>query len=98
MSNYAAEPVPQSIDATLSEFLDRQFNAIQLAFMSRFIAPQVATLPTPMVGAVVSLTNESNPTDNGFYACIANSQGDGEWKRLQITDVTASTKESGRLW
>lgn len=84
MSNYAAEPVPQTIDLELSEFLDRQFNAIQLAFMSRFIAPQVATLPNPMVGAVVSLNNEANPTDNGFYACIANSQGDGEWKKLQV--------------
>ena len=83
MSNFAAEPVPQTVDPVLSEFLDRQLNAIQLAFMSSFIAPQVATLPTPMVGAVVSLNNQLSPSDNGFYGCIANSQGEGEWKKLQ---------------
>jgi hypothetical protein len=83
MSNFAAEPVPATVDPVLSEFLARQLNAIQTAFMGNFIAPQVATLPLPVVGAVVSLNNQTNPSDNGFYGCIANSQGDGEWKRLQ---------------
>jgi hypothetical protein len=83
MSNFAAEPVPATVDPVLSEFLDRQLNAIQTAFMGNFIAPQVAILPLPVVGAVVSLNNQKNPSDNGFYGCIANSQGDGEWKKLQ---------------
>ena len=83
MSNFAAEPVPQTVDPVLSEFLDRQLNAIQTAFMSSFIAPQVSRLPPPILGAVVSMNNQQNPSENGFYGCIANSQGVGEWKKLQ---------------
>lgn len=83
MSNYAAEPVPADVEAVTASYLDRQFNAIQLAFMAKFIAPKTAVLPERGIpGAIIYIENEVDPTQNGFYGCVKNSQGEGEWKRL----------------
>lgn len=84
MSNYAAEPVPHSVEPELAEFLNRQLNAIQLSFMAQFVAPQVGALPQrAILGGIVSLVDNDNPSSNGFYCCEVDSQGVGVWKKLQ---------------
>jgi hypothetical protein len=86
-SRYAAEPIPQSIDATLAEYLSRQLNAIEIAMRSDFQAPKLTKLPErKVIGAVVLVRNQEDPSEDGFFACIENSQGEGEWKRLVLTD------------
>jgi len=83
MSNYAAEPVPAGIEAITASYLDRQFNLIQNAFMADFMAPKLGVLPQrPVPGAIVYIENDVDPTQNGFYGCVKNSQGVGEWKKL----------------
>ena len=83
MSQFAAEPLPSELDPVLSEYLDRQFNAIQLSFMAKFTAPYVTELPwRPIVGGIVYLRDQDDPNDNGFYGCVGDSQGEGVWKKL----------------
>ena len=86
MSSYAAEPVPAEVEAVTASYLDRQFNAIQGAFIAQFVAPKTALLPERGIpGAIIYIENELDPTQNGFYGCVKNSQGEGEWKKLQLT-------------
>ena len=86
MSNFAAEPVPTEVEPVTASYLDRQFNAIQNAFLAQFIAPKTAVLPDRGIpGAIIYIENEVDPTQNGFYGCVKNSQGEGEWKKLQLT-------------
>ena len=83
MTQYAAEPVPAGVEALTASYLDRQFNAIQLALMDNFIAPNAAELPARGIpGAIIYIENDVDPTQNGFYGCVKNSQGEGEWKKL----------------
>ena len=83
MSNYAAEPVPASVDPTLAEYLMRQMIGIQNALTNNSIVMEVAQLPPrPIPGAIINLNNEVNPVDNGFYVCVYES-GEGAWKKLQ---------------
>ena len=84
MSTYAAEPVPQGVEAVTASYLDRQFNQIQTAFMSQFVvAPTMGQLPERGIpGAIIYTENEVDPTQNGFYGCVKNSQGEGEWKKI----------------
>ena len=84
MSQYAAEPVPAAVDPVLAEYLMRQMIGIQNALTNNSIVMEVAQLPPrPIPGAIINLKNDIDPSGNGFYACVYNSQGDGEWKRLQ---------------
>ena len=54
--------------------------------MAQFIAPKTAVLPDRGIpGAIIYIENELDPTQNGFYGCVKNSQGEGEWKKLQLT-------------
>ena len=86
MSNYAAEPVPSEIDPVLAEFLNRQLNAIQLSFMSQFIAPQVGQIPDRVIpGAIINLRDPDDESKNGFYCCEVDGQGEGRWMRIQTT-------------
>ena len=74
------------VEAVTASYLDRQFNNIQSAFMAQFIAPKTAVLPDRGIpGAIIYIENEVDPTQNGFYGCVKNSQGEGEWKKLQLT-------------
>lgn len=83
MSEYAAEAVPSNVEPELAEFLDRQLNAIQTAFISRSVITRFTSLPNrPVIGAIVYLGGQDDPALNGFYGCIENSQGEGEWKQL----------------
>jgi hypothetical protein len=84
MSTYAAEPVPSGLDAIMASYLDRQFNQIQTAFMSQFIVtPKAGQLPERGIpGAIIYIEDGTDPTKNGFYGCVKNSQGEGEWKKL----------------
>ena len=83
MSQYAAEPVPFDVDATLSEYLTRQLVAIQNALTNNSIVMEASELPPrPIPGAIINLNNEVNKADNGFYVCVYNRQGEGEWKKL----------------
>lgn len=84
MSTYAAEPVPREIEAVTASYLDRQFNQIQTAFMSRFVvAPSTGQLPERGIpGAIVYVEDGTDPSRNGFYGCVKNSQGVGEWKKI----------------
>jgi hypothetical protein len=85
---YAAEPVPSGVDPVLAEYLDRQFNAIGLAFTpeGRIVLPTTSTLPARKIpGAIVYIENGVDPTQNGFYGCVKDSQGEGEWKKLQLS-------------
>lgn len=85
MSQYAAEPVPASVDSVLAEYLMRQMIGIQNALTNNSIVMEVAQLPPRAIpGAIINLNNEVNPADNGFYVCVYNSQGDGEWKKLAV--------------
>ena len=82
---YAAEPVPSGIDPVMAEYLDRQFNAIGLAFTpeGRVVLPTVSNLPARSIpGAIVYVEDATDPTQNGFYGCVKNSQGEGEWKKI----------------
>lgn len=82
---YAAEPVPSSVDPVTAEYLDRQFNAIGLAFTpeGRVVLPTVSNLPARLIpGAIVYVEDATDTTKNGFYGCVKNSQGEGEWKKL----------------
>lgn len=86
-SSFAAEPIPHQIDPVLAEYLDRQFQAIMVALRSDFQVPKFSEVPEATVkGAVIHIDNKVDPTQNGFYACVTNSQGDGEWKRLVLQD------------
>lgn len=84
MSTYAAEPVPREIEAVTASYLDRQFNQIQTAFMSQFVvAPSTGQLPERGIpGAIVYVEDGTDPSRNGFYGCVKNSQGVGEWKKI----------------
>lgn len=82
MSTYAAEPVPAGIDPVLAEYLMRQMIGIQNALSTSGILMEVAVLPRPISGALVNLNDQTNPSGNGIYACVVNSQGVGEWKKL----------------
>ena len=84
MSKYVAEPVPSNVDRELAEYLMRQMIGIQNALNTSGILMEVAVLPRPISGALVNLNDQTNPSGNGIYACIVNSQGVGEWKRLHI--------------
>jgi len=83
MSTYATEPVPTGIDPVLSEYLMRQLIGIQNALNTSGILIEVAVLPRPISGGIVNLNDQTNPSGNGIYACVVNSQGVGEWKKLQ---------------
>jgi len=83
MSIYAAEPVPVSVDSEVAEYLMRQLVAIQNALNNSSIVMEVSKIPDrPVVGAIVNLNDRDDPTQNGFYACVYNSQGEGEWKKV----------------
>ena len=82
MSTYAAEPVPAGIDPVLAEYLMRQMIGIQNALSTSGILMEVAVLPRPISGALVNLNDQTNPSGNGIYACVVNSQGVGEWKKI----------------
>jgi hypothetical protein len=86
MSQFAAEPLPSSLDPVLAEYLDRQFNAIQLSFMAKFIAPNVTDKEKlrPLIGAIIYLKDQEDPSDNGFWGCVEDDQGEGVWKQLQV--------------
>ncbi len=84
-SRYAAEPVPFDLDPVLSEYLNRQLQAIEVALRSDFQAPRFTSLPgRKVIGAMVVVRNKFNPDEDGFWACIENSQGEGEWKKLVL--------------
>ena len=84
-SRYAAEPLPFDLDRTLSEYLNRQFQAIEVALRSDFQAPRFTELPErKVIGAVIVVRNKKDPSEDGFWACIENSQGVGEWKKLVL--------------
>lgn len=86
-SRYAAEPLPFDSDPVLAEFLNRQFQAIELALRSDFQAPRLTELPErKVIGALVSVKNKEVPEEDGFWVCIENSQGEGEWKQLQTVE------------
>lgn len=83
MSLYAAEPVPVSVDGEVAEYLMRQLVAIQNALNNSSIVMEVSEIPArPVVGAIVNLNDRDDPTQNGFYACVYNSQGEGEWRKV----------------
>lgn len=82
MSDYAAEPVPASIDPVTSSYLARQFTQIQNALLTSFIVPQAAVLPKPIPGALIYLENETNQAENGIYVCIKDENGAPEWIKM----------------
>jgi hypothetical protein len=83
MSDYSAEPVPADVEAITASYLDRQFNAIQNAFLAQFVARRAYAVPERKIpGAIIYVENDDDPTLNGFYGCVTNSQGEGEWKKL----------------
>ena len=82
MSNYAAEPVPATVEPTLAEYLMRQMIGIQNALTNNSIVMEVAELPPRAIpGAIINLNNEASPADNGFYVCVYEN-GEGAWKKL----------------
>jgi hypothetical protein len=86
-SSFAAEPIPHHIEPILAEYLDRQFQAIMVALRSDFQAPRFTDLPDRKVkGAVIHVANPADGSCNGFYVCVTNGEGDGEWKRLVLEE------------
>ena len=84
MSQYAAEPVPAGIDPTLAEYLMRQMVGIQNALTNNSIVMEFAEVPDrPIVGAIISVNSQVDSTQNGFWVCERDSQGEGVWKKLQ---------------
>ena len=85
MSQYAAEPVPAGIDPTLAEYLMRQMVGIQNALTNNSIVMEFAEVPDrPIVGAIISVNSQVDSTQNGFWVCERDSQGEGVWKKLQV--------------
>jgi len=83
MSTYAAEPVPVSVDGEVAEYLMRQLVAIQNALNNSSIVMEVSKIPArPVVGAIINLNDRDDPAQNGLYACVYNSQGEGEWRKV----------------
>ena len=71
------------IDPTLAEYLVRQMTAIQNALTNNSIVMEAAQLPDrPIPGAIINLNDRQEPTQNGLYACVYDSNGEGEWKKL----------------
>jgi hypothetical protein len=92
MSQYAAEAPPASADPELAEFLVRQLLAIQNALTNNSIVMEVAEIPRiPIAGAIINLNDRDDKTANGFYACVYNSQGEGEWKKMALTELPPET-------
>jgi hypothetical protein len=84
-SRYAAEPVPFDLEPVLAEYLNRQLQAIEVALRSDFQAPRFTKLPErKVIGALIVVRNKVDPAEDGFWACIENSQGEGEWKKLVL--------------
>jgi hypothetical protein len=105
MTNYAAEPVPQEVDAVTASYLDRQFNQIQSALMTQFIAPRVSVLPNkPILGSVIYLENETNLSENGMYVCIKDENGTPEWIKMTEGGTVAPLPDppewelTGKTW
>ena len=86
MSQYAAEPVPSSVDPELAEYLMRQFIGIQYGVGQNQLAlPIVSQLPKKLIeGAMVVLEVEAggDKTFNGLWICQPDSNGIFKWRRL----------------
>jgi len=84
-SQYSADPVPSNLDPALAEYLNRQLQGIEIALRSDFQAPRMTEVPQKkVIGAVILVRNKKNPAQDGFWVCIENSQGEGEWKMLHL--------------
>ena len=86
MTSFIAEPVPLGVDPILAEYLDRQFQALNIVTWESWQAPIFNELPerTP-IGAIIYLQEPEAPLEAGFYGCVENDQGDGEWMQFQLT-------------
>ena len=86
MSQYAAEPVPSSVDPELAEYLMRQFVGIQYGVGgSEYRIPIVRKIPDQVIsGAMVMLDRDDggDTTFNGVWVCQPDSSGTCVWKRL----------------
>jgi hypothetical protein len=90
MTSYVAEPLPTQVEATLSEFLARQFQAIQTNFMASMIVPEVRKLPFNAVpGSMFMLTDRDDEfgVDPGLYLFFKDELGDTAWKQVQLNPV-----------
>jgi hypothetical protein len=91
VANYAAEPVPASIDSEVAEYLMRQLIGIQNALRNSSIVMEFSEVPErPIVGAIINVNDPNDNLKNGFWVCErelgSESQGEGVWKRL-VTEV-----------
>ena len=94
MTSYVAEPLPLQVDATLSEYLSRQFSAIQTNFMASMIVPEVRVMPSNAVlGTMVLLVEEDDEMQfaPGLYLYFRDvskdtidSQGEAAWMQVQM--------------
>ena len=76
----------------------RQMIGIENALSNSSIVMEVAGCsPRPIPGAIINLNNEVNKADNGFYVCVYNSQGEGEWKKCNsvVYPQPANIERSG---
>ena len=96
---YSAEPVPATIDPVTAEYLDRQFNAIGLAFTpeGRLVLPTTSVLPKRSIpGAILYLK------DQGVFACVSTTKdGVASWVNLSDTLEPIDRPEvdlSGKTW
>lgn len=79
------DPPPSSLDPETAEYLNRQFVGISGALtpLGQLVAPTSGRLPEASIpGAIIYIEDGADPSKNGFYGCVKNSQGEGEWKKL----------------
>ena len=86
MSQYAAEPVPSSVDPELAEYLMRQFIGIQFGTSGdEYRIPVVSKIPDREVPGAMVMLNRDDGGDksfNGVWVCQSDSTGGFAWKRL----------------
>lgn len=88
MRTYIAEPLPTQLDPLIAEYLGRQFQAIQTAFMSRLVVPEALVMPSEAAfGEMVLLTerDDSAKADPGLYLYFKDDNGDPAWMQVQTT-------------
>ena len=87
MSNFVAEPVPQSVDSELSEYLNRMMVSLQIGLEradSVAIVTTVTGVPERLYeGGFVNVYTAPGSPSNGLWGCMYNESGTLAWRQYK---------------
>ena len=87
MSSFVAEPVPQSVDGELAEYLNRMMVSLQIGIERSdkiAIVTTVAGVPEKLYeGGFVNVYTQSGSPMNGLWGCMYNESGTLEWRQYK---------------